>query len=60
MACRRGEPKVWSVVRVPDIVEEDARRLHRERDRLVWERVPQVNRVTALRRCRTDALGIRF
>ena len=35
MAYLRGEPKVWSVVRVPSIAEEDARRLHRERDRLV-------------------------
>jgi transposase len=34
MAYLRGEPKVWSVVRVPSIAEEDARRLHRERDRL--------------------------
>jgi transposase len=35
MAYLRGEPKVWSVVRVPSVAEEDARRLHRERDRLV-------------------------
>jgi transposase len=32
MAYLRGEPKVWSVVRVPTIAEEDDRRLHRERD----------------------------
>jgi len=31
MAYLRGEPKVWSVVRVPSVAEEDARRLHRER-----------------------------
>jgi transposase len=48
MAYLRGEPKVWSVVRVPSIVEEDARRLHRERDRLVSERVQHVNRITGL------------
>ena len=30
MAYLRGEPKVWSVVRVPSVAEEDARRLHRE------------------------------
>jgi len=35
MAYLRGEPKVWSVVRVPSVAEEDARQLHRERDRLV-------------------------
>src|SRR5216683_7648968 len=43
MAYLRSEPKVWSVVRVPSIAEEDARRLHRERDRLVSERVQHVN-----------------
>ena len=45
MAYLRGEPKVWSVVRVPSITEEDDRRLHRERDRLINERVQHVNRI---------------
>ena len=48
MAYLRGEPKVWSVVRVPTIAEEDARRLHRERDRLISERVQHVNRIKGL------------
>ena len=48
MAYLRGEPKVWSVVRTPSIAEEDARRLHRERDRLVSERVQHVNRIKGL------------
>jgi transposase len=48
MAYLRGEPKVWSVVRVPSVAEEDARRLHRERDRLVLERVQHVNRIKGL------------
>ena len=48
MAYLRGEPKVWSVVRAPSIAEEDARRLHRERDRLVSERVQHVNRIKGL------------
>jgi transposase len=48
MAYLRGEPKVWSVVRVPSVAEEDARRLHRERDRLVGERVQHVNRIKGL------------
>ena len=48
MAYLRGEPKVWSVVRVPSVTEEDARRLHRERDRLVLERVQHVNRIKGL------------
>src|ERR1700681_53541 len=48
MAYLRCEPKVWSVVRVPSVAEEDARRLHRERDRLIAERVAHVNRIRAL------------
>ena len=32
MAYLRGEPKVWSAVRVPSSAEEDARRLHRKVD----------------------------
>jgi transposase len=48
MAYLRGDPKVWSVVRVPTIDEEDDRRPHRERDRLVKERVQHVNRIKGL------------
>jgi transposase len=48
MAYLRGEPKVWSVVRVPSVGEEDDRRLHRERDRLIVERVQHVNRIKGL------------
>ena len=48
MAHLRGEPKVVSVVRVPSVAEEDARRLHRERHRLVKERVGHVNRIKGL------------
>jgi len=48
MAYLRGEPKVWSVVRVPSTAEEDARRLHRERDRLINERNQHVNRIKGL------------
>ena len=44
----RGEPKVVSVVRVPSVAEEDARRLHRERHRLIGERVRHVNRIKGL------------
>jgi transposase len=33
---------------VPSVAEEDARRLHRERDRLVSERVQHVNRIKGL------------
>jgi transposase len=48
MAHARGEPKVRSVVRVPSIAEEDDRRLHRERDRLINERGRHVNRIKGL------------
>jgi len=48
MAYLRGEPKVWSVVRVPSVAEEDGRRLHRERGRLISERVQHVNRIKGL------------
>jgi transposase len=39
---------VWSVVCVPTVAEEDDRRLHRERDRLINERVQHVDRSKAL------------
>ena len=48
MAHLRGEPKVVSMVRVPGVAEEDGRRLHRERGRLIAERVAHVNRIKGL------------
>ncbi len=48
MAYLRGEPKVWSVARVPSVAEEDDRRLHRERARLIGERIQHVNRIKGL------------
>ena len=48
MAYLRGEPKVWSVVRMPSVAEEDDRRLHRERDRLINEPIQHVNRIKGL------------
>jgi len=48
MAYLRGEPKVWSVVRVPSVAEEDDRRLYRERGRLIGERIQHVNRIKGL------------
>src|SRR6516165_5366420 len=48
MAYLRGEPKVWSVVYVPSVAEEDDRRLHRERGRLINERIQHVNRIKGL------------
>jgi transposase len=43
-----GEPRVCSVVRPPSPEQEDARRLSRERDRLVGERTGHVNRIKGL------------
>jgi transposase len=47
-AWRRGERHVWSVVRIPTIEEEDLRRSHRERRRLIGERTAHINRIKGL------------
>jgi len=43
-----GDKRVWSVVHVPSAEEEDARRLHRELERLKKERTGHRNRIQAL------------
>jgi transposase len=43
-----GEKKVWAVLRVPTVAEEDARRPQRERERLLKERVAHVARMKSL------------
>lgn len=43
-----GERKVWSVVRVPTLAQEDERRPNRERDRLIKERGAHVTRIKSL------------
>ena len=48
IAWLRGERHVWSVVRIPSVDEEDLRRSHRERDRLVRERTAHINRIKGL------------
>jgi transposase len=50
----RGEPDACSVVRVPSVEQEDGRRLHRERHRLIQERVAHVNRIKGL--CATQGI----
>lgn len=47
-ALERGEADVCSVVRVPSVAEEAARRPTRERDRLVKERTAHINRIKGL------------
>jgi transposase len=46
-----GEPRVCSVVHPPTPAQEDARRLSRERDRLIGERTGHVNRIKGLLHC---------
>ena len=48
LAYCRGEMKVCSIVRVPSVEEEDVKRTHRERGRLINERVRHVNRIKGL------------
>jgi transposase len=43
-----GEKKVWSIVRVPSVVDEDARQLHRDLEALKDERTEHVNRIKGL------------
>jgi transposase len=48
MAYARGERKVCSMIRVPTADEEDAKRQHRERERLITARTAHVNRIKGL------------
>jgi transposase len=48
IAWSRGERHVCSMVVVPSVEEEDLRRSHRERDRLIRERTAHINRIKGL------------
>jgi transposase len=48
LAWLRGEPRVCSMVPVPDEADEDARRSVRERTELISERVGLINRIGAI------------
>ena len=48
MAWCRGDKAACRMVQVPSVEREDARRTHRERQRLIAERVQHVNRVKGL------------
>lgn len=43
-----GEHRVWSVLHEPTVEQEDERRLHRERGRLLHERTAHTNRIGSL------------
>ena len=53
---RLGEAKVWSVVNVPSVEEEDNRHLHRELMALKRERTQHINRIKGLLTC----VGVRI
>jgi len=46
-----GDTRVWSVVRVPSVEEEDRRQLHRELETLKKERTQHTNRIKSLVVC---------
>jgi transposase len=48
LAHKRGEPRVCAMVKAPTVEEEDRRRLCRERNVLIAERIRHVNRVKGL------------
>ncbi|MCH8917971.1 MAG: IS110 family transposase [Proteobacteria bacterium] len=48
IAWCRGERQVCSMVVIPSVEEEDLRRSHRERDRLIRERTAHINRIKGL------------
>src|SRR5580700_10800411 len=52
LAWLRGEPRVCTMVRVPSVEEEDARRPGRERDKLVRERVGLENQIRVCCACK--------
>lgn len=45
---RAGEARVWAVLREPTVEQEDARRVHRELERLQHERTAHTNRIGSL------------
>ncbi len=57
IAWRRGERHVCSMVVIPSVEEEDLRRSHRERDRLVRERTAHINRIKGLPHRQSSAPG---
>lgn len=48
MRYQNGEQKLWSVLQVPSVAQEDDRRIHREMERLKKERTSHSNRIRSL------------
>ena len=48
LAHERGEPRVCSIVHVPTVAQEDAKRVSRERASLLQERISHTNRIKGL------------
>jgi transposase len=57
MSHWRGEPRVVRIVQVPTPEQEDARRMTRERERLIKEQTAHTNRIKALLRTVGTATG---
>jgi transposase len=57
MSHWRGEPRVVRIVQVPTPEQEDARRMTRERERLIKEQTAHTNRIKALLRLEGLAAG---
>lgn len=53
-----GEQKLWSVLHVPDVEQEDARRLNREIERLKKEKTAHTNRMKSLLVLHGITLGV--
>jgi len=60
MAWCRGDHAACRMVQVPSVEREDARRTHRERQRLIAERVQHVNRIKACSPCRVSTSSGRY
>jgi transposase len=58
LAWLRSEPRVCSMVPIPDEADEDARRLVRERSELINERIKLVNRIGAFCGLKGDACKV--
>ena len=58
MRYHGGERKLWSVVRVPSVEEEDRRQLHRELKGLKKERTRGINRMRGLLACHGIAVKL--